>query len=165
MQVPIDDPQYLHEFRYKNACRRNDVMEPCFHRNKRQINNTTAICLDCGVDVISVIETKRMKTMKDFERENPIDEEYFNRNFTNEVNYGDPELTTEYYVDKNGIFFIMIDKSFQLLSNPPQYNIRINGKQSTMTDNEINMFLRKITASPINKSKYDAIRRMHRRNK
>lgn len=116
----------------------------CNHTRLNRIDENFVRCLDCGQSMISQQKMLMNKTRKDFTKENKSFCRNFDRNFTNIIEETDEESSQpffEYYTDKNWINLIIINRTVQFKSNPPKYQIKINGRQLYLTDQEINKIL------------------------
>lgn len=128
----------------------------CDHTRLSRLDNHFVRCLDCGQSMISHRKMLMNKTRKDFTKENKTFEKNFDRNFTNiieEIDHHEP-IPYDYYTDKNWVNNIIIDRTVQYLSYPPQYKITINGKQTLMDNQQINKLLDDIHAIRIDEQQF-----------
>jgi len=112
----------------------------CYHDRSRRINQTAVKCLDCGQVVINKLVQDGNKTSKDFVKEHS--HHNFNRNFSNDfVENNTNNSQIEYYSDYNQINNISVDRSKAYYTNPPKYNVVINGDTHILSDPEIKKIL------------------------
>jgi len=128
----------------------------CDHTRLSRLDNHFVRCLDCGQSMISHKKMLMNKTRKDFTKENKTFEKNFDRNFTNIIEETDNHepIPYDYYTDKNWVNNIVIDRTVQHLSYPPQYQITINGKQTLMDNQRISKLLDDIRAIRIDEQQF-----------
>ena len=112
----------------------------CNHSRLGRIDNNFVRCLDCGQSMISQKQMISNKTSKDFTNENKYFTKNFDRNFTNvfeEVDEQSSRPLYEYYTDRTQSNHIIVNKQVQFLSNPPKYEVSVNGTTSYLTNEQI----------------------------
>jgi len=129
----------------------------CSHTRLTRLNNNFVRCLDCGQSIINQEKISGNKTRKDFTNENKTFERNFERNFTNTIDETDYQQPApyEYYTDNNWANIVIINRSVQFFSKPPKYEVKINGKASYLTDEQISKLLADIKAVKVDKEQLE----------
>ncbi len=111
----------------------------CNHTRLQRINDNFVRCLSCGQSLISQKKFDTNKSRLDFTKENKYFDRNFERNFNNIIEEKDIEgpAPYEYYVDKDWVNIIIINKNVLFDSMPAKYKIFLNGKISIMDNNQI----------------------------
>ncbi|AGC01802.1 hypothetical protein H012_gp663 [Acanthamoeba polyphaga moumouvirus] len=136
----------------------------CNHSRLERIDNNFVRCLSCGQSLISQKTITNNKRVKDFTKENNNFTRNFNRNFSNQLEQLDANSQIpkyEYYTDKFNANLISINKAIQLLSDPPKYEIDVNGSKNYLTQAQINNILKNINAIRIDYNQYMMIKLKH----
>lgn len=132
-----------------------DYAKICNHSRLKRINNDFVRCLECGESMISQKKMLTNKTRKDFTNENKLFIRNFNRNFTNILEETD-ELSNnafyEYYTDRLLINKIIVNRKVQFYSDPPKFEVFVNGHKSYLTNDEIRKLLADICAIRIDEN-------------
>lgn len=126
----------------------------CNHGRLKRINNDFVRCLECGQSMISQQKMITNKTRQDFTDENKSFVRNFDRNFTNileEVDEQSSKALYEYYTDHIMANKIIVNKMVQFVSNPPKYEVIVNGMKSYLTNEEIQKILSDINAIRVDK--------------
>ena len=121
----------------------------CNHSRLERISSTCVRCLDCGQSMISQKQVPSNKSSKDFSNENKSFTKNFDRNFTNVLEEVDIQSTRplyEYYTDHSQSNYIVINKQVQFFSDPPKYEVSVNGSVTYLTNEQIQKILRDINA-------------------
>lgn len=127
----------------------------CDHGRLVRLNDHFVRCLTCGQSINNPKQIQTNKTGQDFSRENPSYLRNFNRNFSNIIEETDEPFTQplyEYYVDRRNLNLIMINKSVQFMSYPPQYEVTINGEKTYLDDTQMRKLLADLHAIRIDAS-------------
>lgn len=121
----------------------------CDHTRLKRINDDFVRCLECGQSFVNQLYLPMNKKLNDFTRESNIQFKNFDRNFTNtidEVDEFNSKPINHYYTDKHRINKIIVNWNNQFNSDPPKYQITVNGDKSYLTKNEIKKILRDLRA-------------------
>lgn len=116
----------------------------CNHNRLKRINSNFVRCLNCGQSMISQTKMLTNKTRQDFTDENKLFMRNFNRNFSNELEEVDEKSTKplyEYYTDNMMINKIIINKKVQFSSDPPKFEVIVNGIKIYLSNDEIKKLL------------------------
>ncbi|XWV25320.1 hypothetical protein QJ856_gp0450 [Tupanvirus deep ocean] len=116
----------------------------CNHNRLQRINNDFVRCLDCGQSMISQTKMISNKTRQDFTKENKSFVRNFNRNFSNILEEVDEQASFplyEYYADRMMINKIIINRRVQFASDPPKFEVIVNGSKTYLTNDEIQKLL------------------------
>lgn len=117
----------------------------CDHSRLQRINKDFVRCLSCGQSLISQKIPSTNKSSLDFARENKNFTKNFDRNFTNVLEEVDEESSQkplyEYYTDKMQTNRIIVDKRVQFSSNPPKFEVSVNGDKYYLTNDQIKKML------------------------
>lgn len=126
----------------------------CSHERLTRINDNFVRCLKCGQSLISQKEILRNKSQSDFSKENKLFTINFDRNFSNVLEEIDNENTKpiyEYYTDRMNMNRISINKIPVFNSNPPKYEVVVNGEKNYLTNDIIQKMLIDIKGIKIDK--------------
>lgn len=128
----------------------------CNHRRTTRINENFIRCLECGQSLIYQVRTPSNKSRQEFTKENPSAGRNFDRNFNNFIEEADSVRGPiyEYYVDRNCVNMIMIDRQVLYRSNPPKYRIIMNGEEAILTDDQIKKILNDVRAVRIDEDQF-----------
>jgi len=131
----------------------------CTHPRLDRINSDFVRCLNCGQSMISQQKMSRNKTRQDFTKENKSFDRNFDRNFTNiieetDMNHEGSQELFDYYTDRNWANTVVINRTVQFQSNPPKYEVEINGKNTYLTADKIQELLDNIRAVRIDEGQY-----------
>lgn len=128
----------------------------CQHSRLARLNDNFVRCLQCGQSMISQQSMPRNKTRQEFTRENDTFERNFERNFNNVIEETDqPDIPLyEYYTDRNGVNFILVDRRVMYRSDPPKYTVVVNGKKTILEDGEIRKILDDVRAVRIDAEQF-----------
>lgn len=116
----------------------------CNHTRLVRIDKNFVRCLECGQSMISQQKMLANKTSRDFVNENKNFARNFDRNFSNVLEEVDSQSQVplyEYYTDKNQINIIIIDRTAKFCTNPPKYEVNINGEKVYLDKEEIDKLL------------------------
>ncbi|QGR53801.1 hypothetical protein [Moumouvirus maliensis] len=133
----------------------------CNHSRLERIDDNFVRCLTCGQSLISQKTIVNNKRVKDFTKENNNFTRNFNRNFSNQLEQLDAKSQIpkyEYYTDKYNANLISINKATQLLSDPPKYEVDVNGSKNYLTQSQIDIILKNINAMNIDYDQYMIIK-------
>ncbi|AYV85575.1 MAG: hypothetical protein Satyrvirus23_18 [Satyrvirus sp.] len=136
----------------------------CNHVRLSRIDSNFVRCLDCGQSMISQEHISTNKSQKDFVKENKSFMRNFDRNFTNilEENDNKNDLPLyEFYTDRMFANKVVVDRRIRFQSSPPKYTVFINGKESYLTNNEIQKVLGDINAIRIDENQIRAKSNKH----
>ena len=134
----------------------------CNHLRIIRINDDFVRCQQCGLSMVNKKNQPNNKTINDFTKENKSFLKNFDKHFTNvieEVDVYSSKPLYEYYVDKLMMNKIIVNKNTQYLSLPPQYEVIVNNKKTTMTDQQIYKLLSDINAIRIDEKSFKNINR------
>jgi hypothetical protein len=112
----------------------------CDHGRLQRLNGNFVRCSDCGQSMISQINIPSNKTRHDFTNENKSFIRNFDRNFSNvleEKENQQLEPLYEYYTDRMMINVIVVDRRVKFDSNPPKFEVIVNGSKSYLTNDDI----------------------------
>lgn len=121
----------------------------CYHDRLKRINKNFVRCLKCGETIINHETIIKNKSSRDFVNENNSFIRNFDRNFSNIIEQVDEENDKpyyEYYIDRNRVNKIIVNRKVQFNSNPATYETIINGKKYYIDDNKIQNILNQINA-------------------
>lgn len=116
----------------------------CYHSRLIRIDNNFVRCMECGQSIVSPKVVLGNKTRKQFTDENKTFNKNNNRNFTNLIEQMDHQSNIpryEYYTDKNMANVIIVNRTSQFNSDPPIYEVIINGQKVYISDGEIKKLL------------------------
>jgi hypothetical protein len=116
----------------------------CNHNRLQRINNDFVRCLECGQSMISQSKMLSNKTRQDFTKENKNIHRNFDRNFSNELEEVDDQNSNplyEYYSDRMMLNKIIVNRQVKCNSQPPKYEIFVNGSKTYLTNEEIRQLL------------------------
>uniref|UniRef100_A0A6C0CAW0 Uncharacterized protein n=1 Tax=viral metagenome TaxID=1070528 RepID=A0A6C0CAW0_9ZZZZ len=129
----------------------------CYHDRTTRINNEFVKCVDCGQKIISIQKHIANKTRDDFTRESKVFHKSFDKNFSNEIDFDDEDskyVRVEYYVDRNRVNNIVVNRLNKYFSNPPKYDVNINDKKTLLTDVQIDRLLRDTNAMRVDEHQF-----------
>lgn len=112
----------------------------CGHNRLQRIDNNFVRCLDCGQSMISQVNIPMNKSRQDFTKENKSFIRNFDRNFSNileEVDNKQSRPLYEYYTDRNMMNIIIVDRRVKFNSDPPKFEVLVNGNKNYLTNNDI----------------------------
>lgn len=135
----------------------------CDHKRLNRINKNFVRCLDCGQSMISQQKMLSNKTRQDFTNENKSFVRNFDRNFSNILEETDEQSTKplyEYYTDRMNTNHIIINKQVQFQSNPPKFEVTVNGSTTYLTNMDIKKMLFDINAIRIDEDQFNSLTRM-----
>ena len=127
----------------------------CNHNRLQRINPDFVRCLDCGQSMISQKKMITNKTRTDFTNENNRFIRNFDRNFTNvleEVDQSSNIPLYEYYTDRIGTNKVIDNRKVQFSSDPPKFEVIVNGSKHYLTADEIRKLLGDINAIRIDET-------------
>lgn len=126
----------------------------CDHLRLKRLNQNFVRCLDCGLSMISHAKIMTNKREKDFVNENKCFVKNFDRNFSNILEEEDNTINKplyEYYMDRRGMNRIIVNKQVKFHSNPPKYEVIVNGSKHYLVENDIKKILTDINAIRVDK--------------
>ena len=129
----------------------------CTHQRLTRLNDNFVRCLNCGQSLVSQKYTPTNKTRKDFTNENKSFSRNFDRNFTNVLEETDSESNRpryEYYIDRNWTNGIMINRAVQFQSNPPKFEVVINGQTDYLDNEKIMKILSDLNAVRVDENQF-----------
>lgn len=112
----------------------------CNHARLTRLDNNFVRCLGCGQSFVSQKSVPANKTRRDFTRENKSFTRNFDRNFSNileEVDTVSDAPLYEYYIDRNWTNGIIINRAVKFSSDPPKYEVDINGQTAYLDNSQI----------------------------
>lgn len=127
----------------------------CNHARLQRIDNDFVRCLDCGQSMISQKKMVTNKTSIDFARENEQFIRNFDRNFTNTIDEIDQQSLGpiyEYYTDRLMMNKIIVNRQVQFNSQPPKYEVTVNGRKTYMTGDEISKLIASVNARHVDRT-------------
>lgn len=116
----------------------------CYHSRLSRMDDNFVRCMECGQSMISPKVVLGNKTRKQFTDENKTFNKNNNRNFTNIIEEMDQQSKIpryEYYTDRNFANIIIINRMAQFSSDPPVYQVIINGEKAYISNDEIKKLL------------------------
>lgn len=116
----------------------------CYHDRTTRINNEFVKCVDCGQKIVNIQNHITNKRCHDFAMEKGSLKN-FDHNFSNTIDFDDNEkkyLRVEYYTDRNRVNNIVVNRLNKYYSDPPKYDVNINGTKRLLTDAQIDQLLR-----------------------
>lgn len=121
----------------------------CSHERLSRINDNFVRCLSCGQSLISQVNITGNKSRSDFTNENRAFTRNFDRNFSNELEEIDNINSTplyEMYTDMNRINQIIVNRLPLFNSDPPKFEVTVNGEKNYLTNENIQKMLYDIRA-------------------
>ena len=136
----------------------SNYSEICDHRNVARIDTKFVKCKDCGDSFVSNITTTKNKVAADFTCTSNCGLKNFDRNFSNNVSTDCKQNPiVNYYADKNGVNLIKLDACNKFGSNPPKYQITLNGESTYLDMSKINEIIKETKAMQIDAETYEEI--------
>ncbi|AKI78997.1 hypothetical protein [Acanthamoeba polyphaga mimivirus] len=139
----------------------------CNHNRLKRIDDNFVRCLDCGLSLINQVKILPNKSRQDFSKENKSFLRNFDRNFSNLIEQVDEESsvpTYKYYADRKWLNLIKINNIVQFQTNPPKYEVFINGEKSYLTQKQIDRIIQTLGVIHIDEDQYNYIARSMRKN-
>lgn len=136
----------------------------CNHQRLTRLNDKFVRCLDCGQSMVSHYKMAINKRPKDFANENKSFVRNFDRNFTNVIEETDEQTNKpllEYYVDRNWVNLVIVNRSVQFLSSPAKYEVIINGERAYLDEVKLKKLLADLNAIRVDE---EQVRHRFRKN-
>lgn len=132
----------------------------CNHNRLTRLDDNFVRCLKCGLSMVNQKNILTNKNSRDFVKENGSFIKNFDRNFNNVIEEID-ELAKrpiyEYYIDRNCLNLIIVNRSSYLNSNPLRFEVIINGKKTYLDNTQFKKVLTDINAVRIDKYQTEKI--------
>ena len=129
----------------------------CTHERITRLNDNFVRCLNCGQSLVSQKYIPGNKTRNDFTNENKLFSRNFDRNFTNVLEEVDSESNRphyEYYSDKNWTNGVIIKRAVEFSSNPPKFQVIMNGQVGYLDNDKIRILLSNLNAIRIDEEQF-----------
>lgn len=130
----------------------------CYHDRTTRMNNEFVKCVDCGQKIVNIQNHITNKRCNDFTMEKGSLKN-FDNNFSNTIDFDDNEkkyLRVEYYADRNRVNNIVVNRLNKYFSDPPKYDVNINGTKRLLTDMQIDQLLRDTNTMRIDEHQFYA---------
>jgi hypothetical protein len=108
--------------------------------------------------MISHVKIPINKKERDFVKENKSFIRNFDRNFSNTLEEVDDSVIKplyEYYMDKRGVNRIIVNRMIQFNSNPPKYEVIVNGHKYYLVEESIIKMLSDIGAIRVDRELFN----------
>ena len=130
----------------------------CNHDRLQRIDKNFVRCLNCGQSIVCQHKISTNKSMKDFARENKNFTRNFDRNFSNILEEQSEKSTVpqyEFYTDNMMTNKIIVDRRIKFQSDPPKYEVIVNGSKYYLTNEEIQQLLSDARAVRVDESLFN----------